>query len=321
MASSPLIFKFKPLLFCTISTLLSCAAAFDSPAYPLHSSLILVQQQPLVLRDHNGPLVKGNVTVNLLWYGRFSLSQRSAIASLLSSFSPSSSLHPPPPPTVAKWWATTAAYRGGAAEVTLGWQLLDSSYSLGRSLTPASLYHLARRANRAGAPHQNSVSVVLTADDVTLDGFCMSSCGRHGALQDGGRYFPYIWVGNAASQCPGMCAWPFARPDFGPPEAPLVPPSGDVGVDGMVIILATLMAGTVTNPYGNGYFQGPAVAPLEAASACAGIFGSGSYPGYPGNLLVDPTTNASFNAHGEDERKFLLPAMWDPMTSSCATLV
>ncbi|KAI4342066.1 hypothetical protein MLD38_026726 [Melastoma candidum] len=89
----------------------------------------------------------------------------------------------------------------------------------------------------------------------------------------------------------------------------------------MIINIATLLAGTATNPFGNGYFQGSAEAPLEAVTACAGEFGSGSYPGYPGKVLVDTTTGGSYNANGVNGRKFLLPAMWDPQFSVCETLV
>ena len=89
----------------------------------------------------------------------------------------------------------------------------------------------------------------------------------------------------------------------------------------MILNLATVLAGTVTNPFDNGYFQGPANAPLEAVSACTGIFGKGAYPGYPGEVLVDKTTGASYNAFGINGRKYLLPAMWDPTTCTCKTLV
>ena len=92
-------------------------------------------------------------------------------------------------------------------------------------------------------------------------------------------------------------------------------------MDGVVINLATLLAGAVTNPYGGGYFQGPAEAPLEAVTACTGVFGAGAYPGYPGQLPVDASTGASYNAVGVAGRRFLLPAMWDPKTSQCSTLV
>ncbi|KAL5069839.1 hypothetical protein RYX36_020726 [Vicia faba] len=93
------------------------------------------------------------------------------------------------------------------------------------------------------------------------------------------------------------------------------------GLDGMVINLASLLAGTATNPFGNRYFKGPSEAPLKAASACPGVYGKGAYPGYAGDLLVDSTTGASYNAHGDNGRKYLLPALYDPSTASCSTIV
>lgn len=92
-------------------------------------------------------------------------------------------------------------------------------------------------------------------------------------------------------------------------------------MDGAIINLASLLAGTATNPFGNGYFQGPKEAPLEASSACPGVYGSGAYPGYAGQVLVDQSTGASYNAVGVNGRKYLLPAVYDPSTSKCYTLV
>jgi hypothetical protein len=89
----------------------------------------------------------------------------------------------------------------------------------------------------------------------------------------------------------------------------------------MVINLASLLAGTATNPFGNGYYQGLKEAPLEAASACTGIYGKGAYPGYAGELLLDSTTGSSYNANGVGGKKYLLPAVFDPSTSTCSTLV
>jgi hypothetical protein len=90
-------------------------------------------------------------------------------------------------------------------------------------------------------------------------------------------------------------------------------------MDGVVITLAALLAGTVTNPYGDGYYQGDLG--MEAMTACTSIFGSGAYPGYLGTLLKDPATGVSYNAVGLGWRKYLLPALWDPTTSKCRTLV
>ncbi|XP_057533455.1 protein EXORDIUM-like 2 [Amaranthus tricolor] len=278
--------------------------------------LALVQPQPLVLKYHNGPLLKGNLTVNLIWYGKFSSIQRSIIIDFIQSLSSKSRTSHP---SVSSWWEITGRYKGGPCTITLGKQIFDQSYSLGKVLTPSQLVVLSSKL-----PHRNAINVVLTSADVAPDSFCMSSCGAHGSDLAGKHKkirFAYAWVGNPEKQCPGQCAWPFHQPIYGPQSPPLIAPNGDVGVDGMIMNLATVLAGAVTNPFDNGYFQGPVDGGLEAVSACTGMFGSGSYPGYPGKLLVDRDSGASFNAYGIRGRKYLLPAMWDPKTSACKTLV
>ncbi|TKY74382.1 EXORDIUM protein [Spatholobus suberectus] len=276
-------------------------------------------QQQLQFQYHKGPLLSGKISVNLIWYGNFKPSQRAIIADFITSLSsPESTAQP----SVATWWKATDKYYqlikspkpALTLTLTLGAQILDENYSLGKSLTTDHIVKLASK----GAP-QDAINVVLTASDVTVDGFCSSRCGTHGSSV-GRRKFAYVWVGNSETQCPGQCAWPFHQPIYGPQSPPLVAPNNDVGLDGMVINVASLLAGTVTNPFGNGYFQGPKEAPLEAASACTGVYGKGAYPGYAGELLVEPTTGASYNAYGVNDRKYLLPALFDPTTSACSTL-
>ncbi|CAL0314014.1 unnamed protein product [Lupinus luteus] len=274
----------------------------------------LVQEQPLVLKYHNGQLLKGRITVNLIWYGSFTPIQQSIIVDFINSLSSTSSSLP----SASSWWKTTEKYKGGSSALVLGKQFLHPTYTLGKNLKGKDLLALASKFNEL-----SSISIVLTAKDVIVEGFCMNRCGTHGSTRavSGKPKSAYIWVGNSESQCPGQCAWPFHQPLYGPQTPPLVAPNGDVGVDGIIINLATLLAGTVTNPFNNGYFQGPVTAPLEAVTACPGTFGIGSYPGYPGRVIVDKVTGASFNAHGANGRRFLLPAMWDPQTQACRTLV
>ncbi|KAF2291568.1 hypothetical protein GH714_025696 [Hevea brasiliensis] len=245
-------------------------------------------QQTLQFQYHNGPLLTGKISMNLIWYGKFKPSQRAIVSDFIASLS-----SPKPAiaqPSVATWWKATEKY-----------------------------YHLIKS--------QKASSLALSLGDVSVEGFCSSRCGTHGSsvaaekINGKNSKFAYIWVGNSETQCPGQCAWPFHQPIYGPQTTPLISPNNDVGLDGMVINLASLLAGTATNPFGNGYFQGPKEAPLEAASACTGIYGKGAYPGYAGDLLVDSTTGASYNAHGVNGRKYLLPALFDPSTSTCSALV
>ncbi|XP_068637031.1 protein PHOSPHATE-INDUCED 1-like [Aristolochia californica] len=283
-------------------------------------------QQPLLMEYHKGPLLRGPTAINLIWYGKFTPSQRAIVVDFISTLS-SSKPRESGQPSVSAWWQTTHKYYSHLStpkfsspplSLALKSQTLDERYSLGKSLR---MKHIVRLASKGA--QMNSINVVLTAADVSVDGFCMSRCGTHGSSRWGLRKgkFAYIWVGNSETQCPGTCAWPFHQPMYGPQSSPLVAPNNDVGVDGMIINIASLLAGTVTNPFDNGYFQGPAEAPLEAASACTGMYGKGAYPGYAGELLVDSTTGASYNAHGVNGRKYLLPAIFDPSTSKCYTLV
>ncbi|PIN16874.1 hypothetical protein CDL12_10472 [Handroanthus impetiginosus] len=279
-----------------------------------------------LLRYHNGALLHGKIAVNLIWYGRFTPSQRAIVADFITSLSASSQSNAQP--SVATWWKTTEKYYNlpnsnknpSSLSLYLGKQLLDEDYSLGKSLSEKQIEQLASKGDL-----KNAINVLLTASDVAVDGFCVNRCGTHGsknALVNGkNNKFAYIWVGNSETQCPGYCAWPFHQPIYGPQSPPLIAPNNDFGLDGMVMNLGGLLAGTATNPFGNGYYQGPSEAPLEAASACPGVFGKGAYPGYAGNLLVDPTTGGSYNAHGANGRKYLLPAIFDPTTSKCSTLV
>ncbi|KAM0949027.1 putative protein EXORDIUM [Dioscorea sansibarensis] len=278
-----------------------------------------VDDQTLTMRYHKGALLTGSISVNFIWYGKFTASQRAILTDFVSSLSSTSKSTAEP--SVATWWKTVEEYykqsKARFPKLTLGDQILDEECSLGKSLSDDDIEKLAAK----GSPRY-AVNVVLTSADVAVSGFCMSRCGTHGASKrtKSGR-FAYVWVGNPVTQCPGQCAWPFHQPIYGPQTPPLLAPNGDVGVDGMVINFARTFAGAVTNPFGNGFFQGPKEAPLEAASACPGVYGSGAYPGYAGALLVDPVSGASYNARGADGRKYLLPALMNPATSQCSTLV
>lgn len=275
------------------------------------------EKQPLTITYHKGALLSGPISINLLWYGKFTASQRAILSDFVSSLSAGGEVNP----SVSSWWMMAEKYYAQSKlappQLTLGEQILDENYSLGKSLKNSDIAALAAigRARQA-------LKVVLTADDVAVEGFCMNRCGTHGSSPrtKAGR-FAYIWVGNSAVQCPGQCAWPFHQPIYGPQAPPLVSPNGDIGVDGMVMNLASMIIGAVTNPFGGGFFMGPKTAPLEAATACPGVYGRGAYPGYAGELMVDPATRASYNANGIHSRKYLLPAIFDASTASCSTLV
>uniref|UniRef100_A0A0E0L9F2 Uncharacterized protein n=1 Tax=Oryza punctata TaxID=4537 RepID=A0A0E0L9F2_ORYPU len=283
-----------------------------------------------VLSYHGGAVLSGDIPLSIVWYGKFKPSQTDIVVDFVQSLTSTSSSQQSATPSAAQWWgtlatvylsnATTGGGGGGskaavATRVVLSSQVSDEEYSLGKTLTLVQVFQLAAGA----APKRGAVVLVLTDPDVVVEGFCSVRCGLHGS--DAGAGYAYAWVGNAERQCPGQCAWPFATPAYGPQGPPLGAPNGDVGADGMVVTLASMLAGAVTNPFGDAYYQGDKDAALEACTACAGVYGSGSYPGYAGKVLVDEANGGSYNAIGRDGKRFLLPAIYNPATTGCFTTV
>ncbi|XP_058077145.1 protein EXORDIUM-like 2 [Magnolia sinica] len=285
-----------------------------SPKQP--SSLVPSSTQ---LQYHHGPLLTGPTSINiyLIWYGAFSPSHKLTISDFFASFN-----HLAKPASISTWWRTTQAYKDTArkpvsATIRLARQV--SNTIVVNNLKRADIAALVKNAiaKRVFPFDSNGIYLVLTSSDIAVERFCMGSCGFHNAtLVSPNRKAVFAHVGDPSSQCPGLCAWPFAVPLYGPPGPALVAPNS-VGIDGMIMNIATVLAGAATNPFKNGYFQGDALAPLEAVTACAGIFGAGAYPGYPGKLMVDPKSKASYNAYGINRRRFLVPAMWDPLSVTC----
>lgn len=268
-----------------------------------------------LLTYHQGAVLQGSISISIYWYGTFSASQKSIIVDYIQSLS---STTQDPTPSVSQWmdkiydFYLSKVGNSARPQVLLANQQ-DDTYSLGKSLTVEQILQLATNAQ-----HQNGgIVLVLTDEGVMVDDFCSTRCGLHGA--DPTSSWAFIWVGNSATQCPGHCAWPYNQPVGGPQDEALVAPN-DIGCDGMVISISIMLAGAITNPYGDGFYQGPKEAPLEAATACPGCYGQGAFSGYAGQLLVDPANNASYNANGANGRKFLVAGLMNPDSSMCSTM-
>ncbi|CAM6105915.1 unnamed protein product [Calypogeia fissa] len=285
-------------------------------------------EESTILEYHNGTILTGSgpaaLNVYLIWYGNFTDFQRSIVHDFFASTQSTTCT----PPSVADWWKMTGSYKdlsgvGVPPELIVGAETSDAGCSKGKDLLQTDLEALVTSSLAEFPADPEAMYIVLTAEDVMAADFCNSECGSHystdGGADSKNEQLAYGWVGNPGTQCPGKCSWPFAQPTSGPTNTPLLPPNGDVGMDGLIINLSTILAGMATNPYDTGYFQGDATAPNEAASACVGMFGPGSYPGYAGQLLSDSSTGASFNTWGVNGRKYLLPALWNPVTMNCTT--
>lgn len=124
---------------------------------------------------------------------------------------------------------------------------------------------------------------------------------------------PYIIIGSPEVQCPADCLWPM--------DGLLKPPSGCAGASALATNFAAALAAAVTNPFHDGWYVGPKFESLEAATVCARMYGSKAGPNNPGTVLTDVATGGGYNACGLGGKKYLLPALWNPITNSCWTLL
>ncbi|KAI5064718.1 hypothetical protein GOP47_0019413 [Adiantum capillus-veneris] len=324
----------EPSLSHTAPCLRAHHAAACMPSPPAHgfSPKKAIKTGPN-LTYHGGPILstKPILDVYICWYGHFSKPQRRVVLDFFASLKKASgggADADATAPSVSSWWGTMSLYkdkRGNAVSSTvkLAGQMSDRKYSMGKQLKGADLETMAARAaNSFASDDPNAIYVLITSENVMVEDFCESQCATHGIVKIKKKAVAFMWVGNSASQCPGQCAWPFALPQFmdysSATETALKAPN-DVGMDGVVMNIASILAGAATNPHGNAYYEGNPSVPLEAATACAGIFGPNAYPGAPGTLLSD-STGSSFNARGANSRRFLLPCLWHPLLRICKPL-
>ena len=142
--------------------------------------------------------------------------------------------------------------------VRLGQEKNDRFYSHGKSLTHLAIQRVIKstvtaRSKPLPVNARSGLYLLLTSNDVVVQDFCGQVCGFHYFTLASvmGYTLPFAWVGNSQKLCPGICANPFAVPDYIPRLKPLKSPNGGMGVDGMVSVIGHEIAELATNPFLN----------------------------------------------------------------------
>ncbi|CAA2962071.1 EXORDIUM-like 3 [Olea europaea subsp. europaea] len=276
------------------------------------------------LKYHMGPVLTANITVYPIWYGVWKKSQKRIIREFISSFSAVDSKTP----SVSGWWKTVRLYtdQTGAnisRNVHIGEEKNDRFYSHGKSLTRLSVQSVIKSAVTATTRPlpinpKSGVYLLLTSDNVYVQDFCNNVCGFHYFTFPAivGYTLPYAWVGNSAKLCPGICAYPFAVPEYIPGLKAVKSPNDDVGVDGMISVIGHEIAELSTNPLVNAWYAGQdPVFPVEIADLCEGIYGTGGGGSYTGQML-NGKDGATYNMNGI-RRRFLVQWVWNPLVNYC----
>ncbi|KAL5198754.1 hypothetical protein ABZP36_002266 [Zizania latifolia] len=296
---------------------------------PVYRADYLVDSSQLVdMQYHMGPVVSGSPTnLYLIWYGRWEVAAQAVLRDFLASLSA-----PAPFPAVSDWWARTPRMYTDqtGANVTgtfaVAGEHYDAGYSHGASLRRIDMQSVIRSAVYAypdplPLDPYSGVYLVLTSPDVQVDEFCRAVCGFHYFTFASivGVTVPYAWVGNSGSQCPGKCAYPFAAPEYGGGGGQVLrPPNGDVGVDGMVIVLGHELAELSTNPLVNAWYAGDTpTAPTEIADLCLGVYGDGGGAGGLVGNVSRADDGSSYNVNGVNGRRFMVQWLWNPVRGAC----
>ncbi|XP_057528221.1 protein EXORDIUM-like 3 [Amaranthus tricolor] len=276
------------------------------------------------LKYHMGPVMTSSITVHIIWYGKWLPSQKRIIREFINSISDESV----PAPSVAGWWKTVQLYTDQTGAnisrvVRIGSEKNDRFYSHGKSLTRLSVQSVIKsfitaRTKPLPINPKNGIYLLLTGPDVYVQDFCQQVCGFHYFTFPSivGYTLPYAWVGNSAKLCPGVCAYPFAVPTYIPGLKPMKAPNGDIGVEGMISVIAHEIAELATNPLVNAWYAGPdPIAPVEIADLCEGIYGTGGGGSYTGQLS-EGHDGATFNMNGI-RRRFLVQWVWNHVVNYC----
>ncbi|XP_058096765.1 protein EXORDIUM-like 7 [Magnolia sinica] len=283
---------------------------------------------------HMGPVLASPINLYTIWYGHWNVAHQAIIRDFLLSLSSSSVAFP----SVSDWWRTVRLYadQTGANitdDIVLAGEHYDWDYSHGKYLTRLVIQSVIKAAvgTYQGAlplDARNGLYLVLTSPDVRVQDFCRAVCGFHYFTFPliAGATVPYAWIGHSGTQCPGTCAYPFAWPKYvdGPAGARgdatrevMGPPNGDVGVDGMVSVIAHELAEMASNPLINAWYAGDdPTAPTEIADLCVGVYGSGGGGGYVGMVHRDPH-GKGYNVNGVKGRKFMVQWVWNPVRNRC----
>jgi len=217
---------------------------------------------------HNGEVMPGGSNVYFVWYGCWWTNgcfpgNDQVTMGILTDFiinvggSPIAMINTMYPD------ATGAAPSGG---VTYGGAGQDA-YSRGASLTDADVQAVVLNQISTGQLPMDSrgIYIVLASSDVTADGFCTNFAQYHSYFVTTGIGVKYGFIGNPR-RCPLSAA-----PQFVAPNGALLPtPNGDFGADGMATLMLHVIAGTLTDPYLNAWFDRYG---LENSDKCLGSFG------------------------------------------------
>jgi hypothetical protein len=206
------------------------------------------------IQYHGGPIIDdaNGINVYVIWYGDWS--KNTAAQTIVTDFikhlggSPYTTVNTTyydmePGPTgtnVVKDWVTTGIHYMGST---------TDNYSFGSAIGDNDVANIAENSvldGRLPVDPKGVYFVITSIDVMETSGFCTGYCAFHGYVTDPGVIpdLPVGFIGNP-EQCPSGCT----------EESVLPTPNNNVAGDGMVNMLAHETEESVSDPFGNAWYD------------------------------------------------------------------
>lgn len=200
-----------------------------------------------------GSVLLGTSHAYMIWYGTFDSGTMGIVNALVSSIGGSPYFN-----------INTGYFDGSGNSVSNSLTLAGSAqnnYSKGKSLGSADIGQIVSDTLSAGLLplDSNGIYVVLTAGDVSVNGFGTSFCGYHSVRTFSNTSVHYAFIGNPAPAHMYNCAQQTNSPN------------GNPGADAMASTVAHEVEEAITDPNGDAWYDSSG---NENADKCAWNFGA-----------------------------------------------
>lgn len=141
------------------------------------------KEENLTISYHNGPLLTGNVSLAILWYGEFEAFEKFVVRTFIESLSMKKSISFQA--DVHSWWQKVHGYlelaekKSPKGTVRIVREVDDENASFGHVLRNDSLPGLLEKATVGLA---NTVAVIFVSKKVRMVEACNDACYLHGVL-------------------------------------------------------------------------------------------------------------------------------------------
>ncbi|CAG8444009.1 4277_t:CDS:1 [Ambispora gerdemannii] len=279
----------KPKIVTRGATALGIAPLYNPNNKAANGHQVFFNNPATNIDYHQGEVMSGLTNIHFIYYGDWNNQDE---RNILQTFFENVDGTP--------WFQTLQKYSNlvnknitGPIKLT---HVLTNEYTHGSSLTKQNHIDIVNEAlDQNILPEEsNAIYFILSSKDVRSEGFCKDYCGYHSHFtRPSNTQLIYSYVGNAEEQCASGCAT----------GNPNISPNSNVGVDGMINIMAHELIESMNDPFLSAWYDSNG---QESADKCNFNFGK----------TAKAENNADYNMIVNDI-KYNIQMNWNPITAEC----